>query len=140
MRVRFVPVPPDKITVPEIRILWDASQAIKINLDEAECRAVAACPLKIVQQRPNEITTHLDTLCLSFLHRLDVTVKEVDAPSVVNFAVHRHGVVEVGAVFGNVNRWARISVVEPKQHVAKLLWVDLPVETGPGTSDGGATD
>lgn len=121
--VRYVPVLPNKIAVPEIRILRDASQTIKIHLDEAERRAVAASPLEIVQQRPNEIAAHVDALCLSFLHRLDVTVKEFDAPSVVNFAVHRHGVVEVGAVFGNVNRWAGIDVVEPKQHVAKLLWV-----------------
>src|SRR5271165_1390540 len=72
-------------------------------------------------KRTDEIAADIDALGLGFPHRPDVLVKEFDSPGVVNLAVFGHGVVEVGAVFCNVNRRAGISVVEPKQHVAKLV-------------------
>ena len=64
----------EEITVPETGILRDALQRVKIHPDEAESGPVAASPLEIVQQRPDEIAADVDSLALSLAHGLDVLV------------------------------------------------------------------
>jgi hypothetical protein len=71
----------DEISVPVIGILRDALQGVKIHLDEAEGWPVAAGPLEIVQQRPDEIAADIDALGLSFLHRPDQRTRKVSLSS-----------------------------------------------------------
>src|SRR5262245_11312896 len=101
-----------KISVPVVGILSRSLQAVIIDLYETKGWAIAGGPLKIIDQRPDEVAANVDAAASGFEHCVDITVKKFNTPGVVHLAIVRKRVVKVGAVFGDINWRALILIVD----------------------------
>src|SRR5271166_1573324 len=120
----------DIIPVPIVGIFRDPFPGREVDADNSESRPVAGGPLKVVHQGPEEVTTDIDTLFPSRLHRLEVTVKEFDAFFVMNFSVSGQGISEERAVLRDVDWRTVVALMHFEEHLAEFGWVNFPPVIG----------
>src|ERR1700739_560603 len=101
----------NKISIPVEGVLWCSLQRVKIDSYDSECRSVSASPFEIIEQRPDEVAADIDAAFPCFHDGLDIAVEKFNSPRIVHLAVTRESVVKIGAVFGDNNRRAWISIV-----------------------------
>src|SRR6516165_4483062 len=124
----------NKISVPVEGVLSRSFQRVKIDSYDSECRTVSAGPFEIIKHRPDEVAADIDAAFSGFKHGVDIAVKKFNSHRIVHLAVTRESIVKIGAVFGDNNRRARISIVNRKQQISKMPGIDLPLETCPWQS------
>src|SRR5207302_10524983 len=93
-----------ELAVEMERILGLALERRVIDMDEAEALAEAEAPFEIVEQRPDEIALHVDTRRNRIHYRAEIAAQIFDPLAVMDPAVAGHGVLEGGAVLGDVDR------------------------------------
>src|SRR5258707_15796556 len=86
------------------RILGPALERRVIDMDESEALAEAEAPFEIVEQRPDEITLHVDPRGNGVENGAEIAAQIFDALAVMDLAVARDLVGEGGAVLGDVDR------------------------------------
>jgi hypothetical protein len=106
-------------------VLDGALEAVVVDPDDAEPLAEAVAPFEVVEQRPDEVTAHVDAALHGAMHGRDVPAEVVDALRIVDGAVD-HDVVERRAVLGDDERQLRELLVHVEQELLESVRRDVP--------------
>src|SRR3954470_9447215 len=77
----------DHVPVPERALLRDPALGRIVDVDDPEPLRVAPLPLEVVEQRPDVVAAHVDSLSASTLHGCDVPAKIGDPARVVDMSI-----------------------------------------------------
>src|SRR5712691_2056017 len=100
----------DEIAVPAERGLRRAPLSAEVDMHEAEPLVVALGPLEIVDQRPDQVTAHVDASDDRLAHRPDMAVQVADPRLVVDGPVGGYRVIRRAAILGNPDRRQGLAV------------------------------
>ena len=106
--------------------------ALEIHVHDPERHRVAAVPLEIVEQRPDEEPAQVHALVVGVHGGLDVRAEKLDALRIRHvLPVHGIRVLEGGAAFGDVDRNAFIPFVQRDRSGHAPGRISHPMMCGP---------
>src|SRR6266852_663881 len=112
--------------IPAATVFDDAALGGIINVDQAEAFAVALGPLKVVQERPDDISLDRHTLAYNLGNSLNVLPQIFYALLVVYVPASVQVVIEGSATFGDNQSYWAVLAVNARQDVGEAIWEDLP--------------
>src|SRR4051812_26693825 len=115
----------DQVAVPQRTPLWDPPLRRIVDVDDSEPLVVAALPFEVVEQRPDVVAAHVDTLRARAIDRSDVLAQVADAPLVVD-GVSIDEVVERRSVLGDDERQVAVVALDPNEQLGQRLRDDRP--------------
>src|SRR5579875_2144629 len=116
----------DETTVPVAALFDDAALRCVIHIDDAETLTISFGPLKVIQQRPDEVAAQWRALLQRLRRCLDVLAQVLDALRIADEAIAVPFIGEGGSVLGYEERRYVILAVQAHDQVGERLWVDLP--------------
>src|SRR5712691_5336469 len=120
----------NQVCIPLAAGFDDALLRLIIDVDNAKALAVSFGPLKIIDERPDEVTAQwcatLDTLG----HCLDMVAQVGDTLWVIDALIAVQVVAESRPVFGDVDSRHLIILVDAHDDIAQPLRVNLPAHIG----------
>src|SRR6266851_3132094 len=90
---------------------------------------VTVSPLEVVEQRPHEMSTHHRAFTNGASYCVHTSSQIVDATRVGHDAVF-HLVRERGAIFGHVDSWRLVALLDTDQQLTQSVRYDRPAHLG----------
>ena len=116
----------DDLSVPQRALLRNTHLGFKVCVNQAIAWRIPHRPLETIQQRPRKEAADVDTLRNRFAHYAQMIDIEIDAFPVPDGPGRIDYVVERYSSLCHLNRQARVSGVNPEQHVEEAL---IPIPT-----------
>src|SRR5690606_2377863 len=118
-------VVPDHIPVPVRALFQYPLLRFVIDVYDPESLAVAVCPFKVIQQRPNIISFDVHTGADRAVHLRQVPVKVIHAVVILDLSLAVDDVIESRAVFGDEDLDPAVVPVEADKQVMDTFGIDL---------------
>src|SRR3954471_18679163 len=119
----------DHVAVPQCASLEDPALVREVDEDDPEALVVAVLPLEVVEQRPDEVSAHVDALVARAFERLDVLLDVVEARSILDHVAF-DAVLEGGAVLGDHERKTAVIAADAEQQLGQRRGDDRPAHRG----------
>src|SRR5579875_490004 len=120
----------NELSVPVTAVFDDAALSRIVNVDQAKTLAIALSPLKIIHERPDEVTLDGRALANNFTDRLNMRLEVVYTLRVVNAVVAVQMIVESRATLRNGYGFWSIIAMNTHQDIGETIRKDLPPHLG----------
>src|SRR5690606_28533421 len=97
-----------------------------VNIDGTESLGIASCPLKVIQQRPLQVSSNRDASLGCLPNRTDMRFEVIDAILIMDSSIFIRPIRITGAIFCDHELLGLVIAVDALQQLVKTLWIKFP--------------